>query len=61
MSRPRETPVPQTMQALVVVEPNRMEIREVPVPEPGPNEVLARVAKPWYDKIGGRSAVQVVG
>jgi L-iditol 2-dehydrogenase len=31
------------MQALVVVEPNRLEIREVPVPTPGPNEVLARV------------------
>jgi len=31
------------MQALVVLEPNRMEIREVPVPEPGLNEVLARV------------------
>ena len=32
-----------TMQALVVLEPNRMEIREVAVPVPGPNEVLARV------------------
>jgi L-iditol 2-dehydrogenase len=32
-----------TMEALVVVEPNRLEIREVPVPVPGPNEVLARV------------------
>jgi L-iditol 2-dehydrogenase len=31
------------MQALVVLEPNRFEIREVPVPVPGPNEVLARV------------------
>jgi len=31
------------MEALVVVEPNRLEIREVPVPRPGPNEVLARV------------------
>jgi L-iditol 2-dehydrogenase len=31
------------MQALVVLEPNRLEIREVPVPVPGPNEVLARV------------------
>jgi len=35
--------VPETMQALVVVEPGRLEVREVPVPEPGPNEVLARV------------------
>ncbi len=32
-----------TMKALVVLEPNRLEIREVPVPSPGPNEVLARV------------------
>lgn len=32
-----------TMEALVVVEPDRLEIREVPVPTPGPNEVLARV------------------
>ena len=32
-----------TMQALVVVEPGRLEIHEVPVPVPGPNEVLARV------------------
>jgi len=32
-----------TMQALVVLEPGRLEIREVPVPVPGPNEVLARV------------------
>ncbi|MBP1704912.1 MAG: Alcohol dehydrogenase, zinc-binding domain protein [Chloroflexi bacterium] len=32
-----------TMEALVVLEPNRVEIQQVPVPEPGPNEVLARV------------------
>jgi L-iditol 2-dehydrogenase len=31
------------MQALVVLEPSRMEIRDFPVPVPGPNEVLARV------------------
>jgi L-iditol 2-dehydrogenase len=31
------------MQALVVLEPSRVEIQEVPVPVPGPNEVLARV------------------
>jgi L-iditol 2-dehydrogenase len=35
--------VSPTMQALVVVEPNRTEIQEVPTPSPGPNEVLARV------------------
>jgi L-iditol 2-dehydrogenase len=35
--------MPETMQALVVLEPNRFEIQDVPVPEPGPNEVLARV------------------
>ncbi|MEX2135393.1 MAG: alcohol dehydrogenase catalytic domain-containing protein [Chloroflexota bacterium] len=32
-----------TMEALVVLAPERFEIQEVPVPEPGPNEVLARV------------------
>jgi len=32
-----------TMQALVVTEPGRFGISEVPVPVPGPNEVLARV------------------
>jgi L-iditol 2-dehydrogenase len=36
-------PLPETMAALVVLEPNRFEIREVAVPRPGPNEVLARV------------------
>jgi L-iditol 2-dehydrogenase len=35
--------LPQTMEALVVLEPGRLEIHEVPVPVPGPNEVLARV------------------
>ena len=35
--------MPETMQALVVLEPNRIEIQQVPVPSPGPNEVLARV------------------
>jgi L-iditol 2-dehydrogenase len=31
------------MQALVILEPNRTEVQEVPTPTPGPNEVLARV------------------
>lgn len=35
--------MPSTMQALVVLEPNRLEIREVPIPRPGSNEVLCRV------------------
>jgi L-iditol 2-dehydrogenase len=35
--------VPQTMQALVVLGPSRLEIQEVPIPTPGRNEVLARV------------------
>ena len=35
--------MPETMQALVVLEPNVLEIQEQPVPKPGPNEVLARV------------------
>lgn len=33
----------ETMKALVLVEYNRLEIREVPRPEPGPGEVLVRV------------------
>ena len=32
-----------TMEALVVLEPNKLEIQEVPIPTPGANEVLARV------------------
>ena len=35
--------VSPTMKALVVLEPNRVEIQDVPTPTPGPNEVLARV------------------
>lgn len=35
--------LPATMPALVILEPNRFEIREVPVPVPGPGQVLARV------------------
>ena len=35
--------VPATMAALVVVAPDELEIREVPVSAPGPNQVLARV------------------
>jgi len=35
--------VPETMEALVVLEPGRFEVREVAVPVPGPNEVRARV------------------
>jgi L-iditol 2-dehydrogenase len=31
------------MQALVILEPERFEIAEVPIPEPGPMEVLCRV------------------
>ncbi len=33
----------ETMQALVVLEPDKFEIQDVPVPEPGPMEVLCRV------------------
>ena len=43
MSRTGPARVPGAMQALVVVEPGRVEIREVPTPVPGPNQVLARV------------------
>jgi L-iditol 2-dehydrogenase len=38
-----ERRIPSTMQALVVLKPSHFEIQEVPVPVPGPNEVLARV------------------
>jgi len=31
------------MEALVILEPNRLEVQDVPIPRPGPNEVLARV------------------
>jgi L-iditol 2-dehydrogenase len=31
------------MEALVILEPNRFEIQEVPTPVPGPDEILARV------------------
>lgn len=35
--------IPRTMQALVLTSPGKHEIRTVPVPEPGPHEVLCRV------------------
>ena len=35
--------IPSTMEALVVLGPGRFQIREVPVPAPGRNEVLCRV------------------
>ncbi|HYM84593.1 MAG TPA: zinc-binding dehydrogenase [Candidatus Dormibacteraeota bacterium] len=35
--------LPATMRALVVLEPGRFEIQAVPVPEPGRDQVLARV------------------
>lgn len=40
---PAGAAIPSTMQALVLLEPNRFEVRESPVPVPGPNQVLARV------------------
>ena len=33
----------ETMQTLVVLEPDKLEIQEKPIPVPGPHEVLARV------------------
>ena len=42
-SETRAPELPGAMRALVVLEPNRFEIQEVAVPEPGPNQVLARV------------------
>lgn len=35
--------MPEVMEALVVTEPSRFDVREVEVPRPGPNEVRARV------------------
>ena len=35
--------IPKTMQALVLPSPGKFEIQILPVPEPGPNEVLCRV------------------
>ena len=34
-----------TMRAAVLVEPGRFEVREVPRPEPGPDEALIRIAR----------------
>ncbi|MGD9044769.1 MAG: hypothetical protein PVG06_13705, partial [Desulfobacterales bacterium] len=35
--------VPETMQAAILTERNRLEIQEVPTPAPGPMEVLLKV------------------
>jgi L-iditol 2-dehydrogenase len=35
--------VPKTMTATVLVAPHRFELRECPVPEPGPEDALLRV------------------
>jgi len=36
-------PIPKTMHALVLTKPGAFEIQQVPVPEPGPYEVLCKV------------------
>ena len=36
--------LPQTMQALVLTAPDALTVQEVPVPQPGPGEVLVRLA-----------------
>ena len=38
-----KTKLPTTMKALVLTSPGAFEIREVPVPKPGPHEVLCRI------------------
>jgi L-iditol 2-dehydrogenase len=35
--------IPETMQALVLPKPGKFEVREVPVPPPGPQEVLCQI------------------
>ena len=40
---PARSGLPGSMRALVLLKPGRFEIRDVPVPEPGPGQVLARV------------------
>ena len=35
--------IPETMKAMVLTEPGKFEIREVPVPVPGPGEVLCKI------------------
>ena len=35
--------VPKTMKATVLVAPHRFELRDYPVPEPGPEDCLVRV------------------
>jgi len=37
--------IPKTMRAVVLAEVGKAELREVPVPEPGPDEVLIRVMR----------------
>jgi L-iditol 2-dehydrogenase len=38
-------PLPATQRGAVLVEPGRVEVRDVPVPRPGPGQVLLRVAR----------------
>lgn len=37
--------LPQTMQCAYLVAPGRVELREVPVPQPGPGEVLVKIER----------------
>src|SRR5262245_9670055 len=37
------TPVPRTHRSAYLVEPGRVELREAPVPRPGPGQVLVRI------------------
>jgi 2-desacetyl-2-hydroxyethyl bacteriochlorophyllide A dehydrogenase len=40
---PEVAPVPVTMRAAVLVAPQKVEVQEVPVPRPGPQELLVRL------------------
>ena len=37
--------IPKTMRAVMLVEIGKLELQDVPVPEPGPGEVLLRIVR----------------
>ena len=47
-----------TMRAVYFLEPGKLELREVPIPEPGEGEVIIKVESAWPD--GMAIAVQAI-